>query len=197
MTDGIKSPDVIEEPKVNLTETEKKQLLKLARDTIAQSFGKVDTVQLDIKNLPDIFKQEYGLFVTLHKRNNLRGCIGHIIPMNPLYLEVGNVAKLAAFEDPRFPSMSEEEVSELHIEITILSPMFRIDDPDKVIPGKHGLMIRHGYYQGLLLPQVASERGWDRQTFLDQTCLKAGLFPGAWKEPKAEIFVFTAYIFSE
>lgn len=183
-------------PGVELTEAEQDILLKLARNAIIRKLQPTSSEEVPSVDYP-VLNEERGLFVTLHKNSALRGCIGHLIPMAPLRDEVQNVARLAAFEDPRFPSVSINEVPELHLEITILSPMYRIDDPETVIPGKHGLLISRGFYQGLLLPQVASERGWDRETFLDQTCIKAGLRPGDWRKSDTEISVFTAYIFSE
>ncbi len=183
-------------PGIELTEKEQEILLELARNAIVQKL-QPDSAGVTLSEDYPVLKEERGLFVTLHKNSALRGCIGHLIPMAPLLDEVQNLAKLAAFEDPRFPSVSITEVADLHLEITILSPMYRIDDPETVIPGKHGLLISRGYYQGILLPQVASERGWDRETFLEQTCIKAGLRPDDWRKSDTEISVFTAYIFSE
>jgi len=184
-------------PDIDLTDKDKKDLLSLARSAIENELqskpDKYFTTGFQSKNL----YLERGLFVTLRKGPQLRGCIGHIQPMGPLYDEVSNVAILSATEDPRFPKVTVQELSELTIEITILSPFRKIDNPDKVIPGKHGLMIRAGYYQGLLLPQVAIDHGWDRETFLDQTCVKAGLFQGTWRDKKTEILVFTADYFEE
>lgn len=194
---NFKSEAKREGPGVELTEDEQKLLLKLARNAIVQKLHSTSSKESTLTARFPVLKEKRGLFVTLHKGGMLRGCIGHLLPMAPLEEEVQNVARLAAFDDLRFPSVSIKEVSDLHIEITILSPMYKIDDPKIVIPGKHGLLIRRGFYQGLLLPQVASERGWDRETFMDQTCIKAGLRLGDWRKKDTEISVFTAYIFSE
>ncbi len=193
---NLKSDSKQEGPGVELTEEEQKLLLELARNAIKQKL-KLETTETPGTSKFPVLNEERGLFVTLHKGGALRGCIGHLLPSAPLGKEVQNVARLAAFEDPRFPSVSINEEPDLHLEITILSPMYKIEDPEIVTPGKHGLLIRRGFYQGLLLPQVASERGWDRETFLDQTCMKAGLGPGDWRKKDTEISIFTAYIFSE
>ena len=191
MSDQQKGPGVV------LTEEEKKMLLKLVRQSILKKLDpkKADDVKVDPRM--SVLNEQRGLFVTLHKGGALRGCVGHILPTAPLLEEVQKVAELAAFEDPRFPQVTLKELPDLHIEITIMSPMYTIDNPEDVVPGKHGLIIRRGYYQGLLLPQVASERNWDRETFLDQTCIKAGLRPGDWRKDGTEIQIFTAYIFAE
>lgn len=181
---------------IELTDSEKMMLLDAARTSIENVLKGKDDVKPLTGSHPKVFSEEYGLFVTLHRKGKLRGCIGHIRPDSPLFEEVQSVAYLAAFEDPRFPSLTSEELEEIDIEITLLSPMVQIKDTDLVEPGKHGLMLRKAYFQGLLLPQVATEQGWDRETFLRQTCLKAGLTTDCWKSENTEIFVFTAYIFS-
>lgn len=134
-------------------------------------------------------------FVTLRSGGRLRGCIGYTEPHAPLYQVVQECVVGAAAKDPRFPKVTAEEVPHLRIEISVLSPLATIR-PEDVIPGVHGVMIRKGDHRGLLLPQVAPEQGWDRETFLSQVCVKAGLPPDSWKE-EADLFSFTAEVFGE
>ena len=107
------------------------------------------------------------------------------------------MAVAAGFDDPRFPPLTNSELSSIDIEISVLSPLRRIEDPVEINVGTHGIIIKKGYQQGLLLPQVATEYGWNRETFLQHTCMKAGLDVNAWKLPDVEITVFTAQIFNE
>lgn len=113
----------------------------------------------------------------------------------PLFQTVKEMAVQAAFADPRFPPLTPDELSELDLEISVLTPLERIKDPSRIEIGKHGLLIRKKSYSGLLLPQVATDHGWDRQQFLEWTCRKASLPPRAWQDPDTEIFVFSADIF--
>ena len=136
-----------------------------------------------------------GAFVTLKKHGRLRGCIGHIKGVKPLFQLVGEMAVAAAFHDPRFRPITEGELSELEIEISVLTPMRPIEDVEKIEVGKHGILIERGFQSGLLLPQVAVENGWDRETFLEHTCLKAGLPRDAWKDGKTRIRIFSAEVF--
>jgi len=132
-------------------------------------------------------------FVTIEGPLGLRGCIGLLEPTVPLYLTIAEMAYAAACRDPRFPPLQPSELPDLHIEISVLSPLQPIL-PDEVEPGKHGLVIRQGFRSGALLPQVASKYGWSREEFLCQTCLKAGLPSDAWRHG-AEILAFTAEVF--
>jgi AmmeMemoRadiSam system protein A len=136
-----------------------------------------------------------GAFTTLHLNGELRGCVGYVIPMYPLFRTVAETAVAAAFSDPRFTPVTSDEASRLVVEISVLSPMFPIT-PDEVEVGKHGLLISLGGRRGLLLPQVPVEHEWDRLTFLEQTCFKAGLPPIAWKQG-ATLEAFTAEVFGE
>lgn len=177
-----------------LTEDEQKILLKTARLSILQHFDK------SIKEFPKGTKQlslNCGAFVTLHKNTNLRGCIGYISAAKPLMETIKEVAKSSAFNDPRFPPVTRDEVDELEIEISVLSPFREITNIHEIKVGVHGILIRKGYMSGLLLPQVATEYGWDRETFLTHTCHKAGLPGGAWKEKGIEIEIFSAVVFNE
>lgn len=136
-----------------------------------------------------------GAFTTLHLAGQLRGCIGYVLPMGSLYQTIAETARAAAFDDPRFAPVTEDEASFLKIEISVLSPMRPIRAEDVVV-GKHGLLVMMGARRGLLLPQVPLEWGWDRETFLSQTCIKAGLSPDAWRRG-AELQAFTAEVFGE
>ena len=128
-------------------------------------------------------REPFGVFVTLKIGGDLRGCIGYMACDQPLYLNIARMAKAAAFEDPRFPPLSEDEFERLEVEISILSPISRCPSPGQITVGRHGLILRRGSRQGLLLPQVPLEWGWDRETFLAHTCQKAGLPMDAWKQP--------------
>lgn len=140
-------------------------------------------------------RQPRGAFVTLHENGELRGCIGSILAMAPLDETVIQMARAAAQEDPRFAPVAEDELDKLQLEISVLSPMFEIA-PQDVVVGRHGLMISHGGRRGLLLPQVPIEWGWDRETFLAQTCHKAGLSADQWQKG-AKLEAFTAEVFGE
>ena len=137
-----------------------------------------------------------GVFVTLRRRGQLRGCIGQLDARMPLMTAVGFAAASSALEDPRFERVRPEEVGELTIEISVLTPFVEIA-PEKVVPGTHGLVIQQGNRRGLLLPQVATEHGLSRERFLEETCAKAGLPRDAWRDATTHIFGFTAEVFSE
>lgn len=145
--------------------------------------------------LPAKLKEPRGAFVCLHKGGNLRGCIGMIEGKDPLYETIQNMAIQAAFADPRFCALEPSELDQIELEISVLTPLQRIKDPLQIEVGKHGLMIRKNYYSGLLLPQVATDNGWDREQFLDWTCKKAGLPDSAWKDPESQLYIFSADIF--
>ncbi len=142
-------------------------------------------------------RERCGAFVSLHRRGSLRGCIGYVQAFKPLVDTVREVAESAAFADPRFPPVRRDELPQLHIEISALSPLRRATDPAQIRVGTHGILVRQGYRSGLLLPQVATEYGWDRETFLDQTCCKAGLPAGAWRQDGTCIEIFSALVFAE
>jgi len=177
------------------TEEERKKLLEIARKAIDRYFTESDEDLLG-ESTPAM-KQERGAFVTLHKHGQLRGCIGYIQALMPLDQTVAELAVKSAMEDPRFPPLKKSELDQIDIEISAMTPLELIDDTDKITVGEHGLYIKKGYSSGLLLPQVATRYKWDRKTFLAQTCLKAGLPEDAWKDPTAEIYIFSAEIFGE
>ncbi len=174
---------------------EKKSLLELARAVITHK------IENKVFRSPDFFspalREESGVFVTLHKKKMLRGCIGYVEGNRPLQQAVEEMALAAAFEDPRFPPLHSGELKDLHIEISVLSPLKTISNIADIEIGKHGLIIEQNFYRGLLLPQVAVEQKWDKITFLKQTCLKAGLPEMAWQHDDTTIKIFSAEIFSE
>lgn len=139
--------------------------------------------------------EKRGAFVTLKTRGQLRGCIGHTQAIKPLSQTIIDMAQAAAFQDPRFPPLSQKELKDLSIEISALTPFRQIKDIKEIQVGKHGLFIERGFNAGLLLPQVATEYGWDSLTFLEHTCQKAGLPKDAWKDKNSKIYVFSAEIF--
>jgi AmmeMemoRadiSam system protein A len=143
-------------------------------------------------------REPRGAFVTIHRRSSheLRGCIGYIESRFPLAETVARAARIAATEDTRFLPVTLEELPALQIEISVLEPPRRAR-PEEVEVGRHGVIVGRRHNRGLLLPQVAVEHGWDRETFLNHTCLKAGLPAGAWQQPDTEIQVFSAVVFSE
>ena len=133
--------------------------------------------------------------MSIHKKGMLRGCIGTLEASSPLWKCVEDMAQAAAFRDPRFRPVTEEELPYMDVEISVLTPFCEVEDPAAIQVGLHGLLIRKGYMSGLLLPQVASERNWDCITFLQETCRKAGLPADAWKDEDTKIYVFSADVF--
>jgi len=178
---------------LQLTDAEKDRLLELARTALEEAVrcGRVP----EVAEPAEALRTPCGAFVTLTRRGRLRGCIGHIEAFKPLYVTVRECARAAALEDPRFDPVRPAELSSLHIEISILSPLVDIA-PQEVEVGRHGLLISRGGRRGLLLPQVAVEWNWDRRQFLEETCLKAGLPADAWQHG-ARIQAFTAQILQE
>ena len=171
---------------------ERQLLLHLAHHSIEAA---LDGRHLDTTPPSDHLAEQRGAFTTLHLQGKLRGCIGYVFPMQSLYATVAETAKAAASDDPRFRPVTQEEAPELKIEISVLSTLKPIG-PQDVVVGKHGLVVMQGSRRGLLLPQVPVEWGWDRETFLSQTCMKAGLAPDAWLRG-AELQAFTAEVFAE
>jgi AmmeMemoRadiSam system protein B/AmmeMemoRadiSam system protein A len=176
------------------TEAQREELLALARTTIAE--------YLETEIIPDyetddpLLSRRAGAFVTLKQRGELRGCIGHTRADLPLYQVVQQTAVSAATGDPRFPPLTPEDLDQVTVEISILSPFRRATDVEQVEVGTHGLMIFKGQNRGLLLPQVPVEQGWDRDEYLRNLCLKAGLPAGCWQEG-ATLYAFTAVVFGE
>jgi AmmeMemoRadiSam system protein A len=179
---------------LGLSSEEKSQLLRLARAVIeARCRGEqVADSQVD----SPVLNEHRGAFVTLRKQGKLRGCIGEIHGRQPLVTTIAEMAKAAAFHDPRFPPVEQEELAQLDLEISVLTPLRQISDAEEIVVGKHGIYMKRGSRAGLLLPQVATEWGWDRTAFLEHTCTKAGLAEEAWKDKKTQIYIFSADIFS-
>jgi AmmeMemoRadiSam system protein B/AmmeMemoRadiSam system protein A len=178
---------------LGLTEEEKKTLHHIAKTVIENKARGKAVPEFKIES--PILEENRGAFVTIQKKGQLRGCIGYIEGHGPLHKTVEKMAAEAAFRDPRFPPVKEKELPELDIEISVLTPLRKITDVREIEVGKHGIYIIKGGWSGLLLPQVATEYGWDRLAFLEHTCQKAGLPPNAWKEKDIEIYIFSADIF--
>jgi AmmeMemoRadiSam system protein B/AmmeMemoRadiSam system protein A len=193
----MKDEKTKEEKKVGvdlgLNEEEKKTLHHIAK-TVVENKARGKAVP-EFKIESPILKENRGAFVTIQKKGQLRGCIGYIEGHGPLHKTIEEMAEAAAFRDPRFTPVKEKELSELEFEISVLTPLKRTKDVNEIEVGKHGIYIKKGWYSGLLLPQVATEYGWDRQAFLEHTCQKAGLPSNAWKEKDTEIYIFSADIF--
>jgi len=177
-----------------LTKKEQKELLKIARDTIVSfvTTGKVPAVVTASKGL----QAANGCFVTIKQHGQLRGCIGNFVSDQPLYRLVQEMAVSAATRDPRFYPMKQQDLTEFDLEISVLSPLTFAESMDEIQVGTHGIYLVRGSYRGVLLPQVATEYGWDRDTFLKHTCLKAGLPENAWKKD-CQIYLFSAQVFGE
>jgi len=179
-----------------------KKLIGLARNSIETYFSRRE--QKITKEIKAEFSTVMGVFVTLNKGNELRGCIGYPEPIMPLYEGIAKAARGAAFSDPRFPPLSKEEFGSTKIEISILTPpkLIEVRNPEdyiqKIKIGRDGLLVRGTFNSGLLLPQVAVEQKWNAQTFLEQTCVKAGLEPNIWYDfDNCRVYSFQGYVFSE
>jgi AmmeMemoRadiSam system protein B/AmmeMemoRadiSam system protein A len=179
-----------------LNDQEKKELLKLARDTITTYITKGEI--LEVKEDDPVLSQPMGAFVTLRKAHQLRGCIGNLVGTKPLFITIRDMAIAAATEDPRFPRLSEEELPSITIEISVLSPLEKVSDPDAITLGRDGVLVKQGFRSGVYLPQVATETGWNKEQFLTSLCAhKAGIAPDAWKKGECELYIFTAEVFQE
>jgi AmmeMemoRadiSam system protein A len=175
--------------------TERELLLKIAREAIAAHLH--PSIQFATSNLASaILARPGGAFVTLHKGGDLRGCIGHIEPVQPLGQVVPRCAVSAASSDPRFAPMAPDELDAIEIEISLLGPLEPISGPDDILVGHHGLVVERGWQRGLLLPQVATEWKWSAEEFFAHTCQKAGLPRDAWRKD-AKIWRFEAEVFGE
>ena len=176
---------------------EKKYLLDLARNSITYYLENGKRIQPE-KPVYEKLSEERAVFVTLNKQGNLRGCIGHMHAQMPLYKAVSEMAASAAFEDPRFPKVKEKELKDIDIEISVLTPMKQITDWKQIRMGIDGVWIKKGWRSGVFLPQVATDTGWDRVTFLENLCAhKAGLPKDAYKDPSTEIYIYQVEKFSE
>ena len=152
---------------------------------------------LNESEFDEALRRPAGAFVTLTKAGDLRGCIGSIHAVEPLYRAVASSAISAAFRDPRFYPLRPDEMPDIELEISVMGPIEPVKNTDEIEVGRDGLIVSRGRNAGLLLPQVATDYGWDRQTFLDQTCIKAGLEKGAWRSEQTRIEKFAAEVFGE
>jgi uncharacterized protein len=177
-----------------LTEQDRKILLDNAREAIA---ARLESREPRYPCPTPVLATPCGAFVTLKTDGQLRGCIGQITASRPLVETVREMAQSSAFEDPRFPPVHAGEWTRVHIEISVLSPFEPVRDVGLIQAGVHGVMIRRGHRSGLLLPQVATEHGWDRETFLTHVCHKAGLPADSWRAADVRMEMFSAQVFGE
>ena len=173
-----------------------KRLLQLARQTL-EDFVRGAERHIEEISDPHLQSCDYGAFVSLHKQQTLRGCVGNCAPDARLYEVVIEMTQAAASRDNRMAPISADELDDIRIDITVLSPLVRVDDPLALQVGKHGLHVAQGAKRGVLLPQVAPQHEWDMKTFVEQTCVKAGLRKNAWKDPRTVISTFTGLIIEE
>ncbi len=186
-------PDLIHPATLNeFSLEERTQLLQLAHQSIVSA---LDKREISLSPPTPHLAEPRGVFTTLYYRGGLRGCVGYVVPVSPLYRTVAETARGAAFDDSRFSQVTRDEVDDLQVSLSILSRPEPIQ-PQAVQIGRHGLMVRFGANRGLLLPQVPVEHGWDRVTFLEQTCRKAGLPANAW-QTGAQLEAFTAEVFGD
>ena len=178
-----------------LKSKEKKILLDIARNAIKSDVLK--TGETPEPREEKSLNMRNGCFVTIKQEGELRGCIGNFQSELPLFKEVAEMAAASASKDPRFYPLQETDLDSISLEISVLSPLSKIDQVEEIEIGKHGIYLEKGYYRGVLLPQVATEHAWDRENFLKQTCLKAGLPTDAWEAEDADIYIFSAQVFSE
>ena len=174
----------------------RRQLLALARSTLEAHFRGEPAPRLP-SDRSEAFGEPRALFVTLRKGEALRGCIGTLAPEGDLSRTVPRFALRAAFEDPRFPGLAADELPKCTLEISVLTPPRPLDDPEEIVIGRDGLILEVGGCRALLLPQVATEWGFDRPTFLGELSRKAGLPPDAWRQPGARLWSFQAEVFAE
>lgn len=180
----------------SLTSKDKQELLKIARLSVETAVRSGRRYEPPVPQSPALL-EERGAFVTLTEHGELRGCIGYGSAHEPLYLAVRDVARFAALQDRRFSPVSTGELNVLEYEVSVLSPFRRVRDVKEIQVGRHGLVLRKGYNEGYLLPQVPVEQRWDRGTFLEQIALKANLPRNAWKDDDADLFLFSALVFGD
>ena len=183
-------------PVPTLSKEARRQLLALARGTLEAGFRGEPPPRLG-SDRAETFGEPRALFVTLRKQGQLRGCIGTLAPEGDLSRSVPRFARQAAFADPRFPALTAEELPACTIEISVLTPPRPVADAHEIVVGRDGLIIELGGRRGLLLPQVATEWGFDRERFLVEVSRKAGLPPDAWRHAGAQLWSFQAEVFAE
>ncbi|NLG12574.1 MAG: TIGR00296 family protein [Elusimicrobia bacterium] len=179
-----------------MTEIQKQKLLRIARETL-ECFLSGRKLAALVNDDP-VFQERRGVFVTLKKKDELRGCIGYIEGVGPLAEAVRKTSIQSATEDSRFPSVEYSELEDITIEISVLTPLKRVEDAGDIQLGRDGVIIKKGYRTGVFLPQVADETGWTKDEFLSNLCMyKAGLPADAWQDKETEIYIFQADVFSE
>ena len=176
-----------------LTDEEKQACIQIVSDTIA--FKLKLSQEMPTSPASPIFSEKYGVFVSLHRKGRLRGCIGYVQAYKTLYESLIDLSQAAAFRDNRFRPIIADEFDELEIEISILSPLSVVTDYEEIVVGRDGLVIQHPAGSGLLLPQVATQYGWDRETFLIETCHKAGLDESFLDDKDTTVYRFEAVVF--
>jgi AmmeMemoRadiSam system protein A len=175
------------------TDSDRRLLLRIAREAITAHVQGTRPAPADAAA---ILQQPGAVFVSIHRNHQLRGCIGHLAQDDPLGIVVPACAVAASSADPRFPAVTAVELPAIDIELSLLGPLEPIAGPEGIDVGSHGIVVEDGWHRGLLLPQVAAERGWDREQFLARTCHKAGLSADAWKRG-AKLWRFEAEVFGE
>jgi len=179
-----------------LNNEQRRKLLEIARKSV-EAYLKTGK-KIELTETDPLLLKEMGAFVTLREHGELRGCIGNLMGNKPLYLTIRDMAVEAATADPRFPPVQLTELENIDIEISVLSPLERIDSADKIQLGVHGVLVKRGFNSGVFLPQVATETGWTKEEFLSNLCAhKAALPPEAWKDKSTELYIFSAEVFSE
>jgi len=195
---GITVNRPLQEEGFSLTDTEKRQLLGIARATINEYLKNSKIPDVSSVKLPDALLQKAGAFVTLRKHGDLRGCIGHFDADQPLYSIVQQMAVASSTQDYRFSQVQPEEMKDIEIEISVLTPMKKVSSVNQIKLGRDGIYIRKGSRGGTFLPQVATETGWGLEDFLGHCARdKAGIGWDGWKDKDTEIYTYQAYVFSE
>jgi uncharacterized protein len=178
-----------------LSPREREILLAIARQAIEEY---VRTGRYEVEPREEkILNTRSGCFVSIKQNGQLRGCIGNFQSELPLFKEVAEMAVASASKDPRFYPMQANELDNFNLEISVLSPLQKIESIEELQVGTHGIYLEKSFHRGVLLPQVAVEHDWDRDTFLKQTCIKAGLPTNAWQTEDAEIYIFSAQVFGD
>jgi len=183
-------------PSFELTDKDKQILLEIARKTLDSWIRDRKVPEFTVPE--GILRKDGAAFVTLREHGELRGCIGHLVAREPLWMCVRDMAVSASTQDPRFPPVRPEELSIIDLEVSVLTPPEQIKSPAEIELGRHGVIVRKGFNSGVFLPQVATETGWDKDTFLAQLCAqKAGLPPDCYKDPEVTLLRFEAIVFAE
>ena len=180
-----------------LDREEQQRLLRAVRATIEAAVRGVSPKEIPDAEWTDRFRAPHGVFVTLKKQGELRGCIGQMDFERPLWTNALEAASASALEDPRFPPVEPHELPEIVIEVSILNPPEELPEPELFDPLRHGIIVQKGLRHALLLPKVAQEQNWDAEKTLETVCWKAGLPTDAWRDPAARLQVFTAFDFGE